>query len=87
MDKWGYNYLIGQKTLCEKEKLLVTNNFFFSHNVFKSCLLLIRQNEYDWSKGLKLRAYELFEDSDADLSSLQKKPTCTIYMFSSLSGF
>ena len=31
---------------------LVTSNFFFSHNVFKSCLLLIRQNEYLWSKGL-----------------------------------
>ena len=27
-------------------------NFFFSHNVFKSCLLLMRQNEYLWSKRL-----------------------------------
>ena len=52
MDKWGYNYPIEQKTLCEKKKLLVTSNFFFSHNVFKSCLLLMRQNEYLWSKGL-----------------------------------
>ena len=25
------------------------------------------QNEYVWSKGLKLKAYKLFEDSDADL--------------------
>ena len=48
----GYNYLIELKTLLEKEKLLVTSNFFFSHNVFKSCLLLMRQNEYLWSKGL-----------------------------------
>ena len=30
------------------------SNFSFSHNVFKSCLLLIRQNEYLWSKGLKI---------------------------------
>ena len=44
--------LIEWKTLCEKEKLLVTSNFFFSHNVYKSCLLLMHQNEYLWSKGL-----------------------------------
>ena len=31
----------GLKTLWEKEKLLVTSNLFFSHNVFKSCLLLM----------------------------------------------
>ena len=49
----GYNDLIEQKTLLEKEKLLVTSNFFFSHNVFKSCLLLMRQNDYLWSKGLR----------------------------------
>ena len=36
----------------EKEKLLVTSNFSFSHNVFKRYLLLISQNEYLWSKGL-----------------------------------
>ena len=52
MDKWGYSYLIELKTLREKEKLLVTSNFSFSNNVFKSCLLLMRQNEYLWSKGL-----------------------------------
>ena len=54
MDKWGYNHLIEQKTLREKEKLLVTSNFSFSHNVFKSCLLLMRQTQYLWSKGLKI---------------------------------
>ena len=32
--------------------MLVTSNFFFSHKVFKSCLLLMRQNEYIWSEGL-----------------------------------
>ena len=36
MDKWG----------------TITSNIFFSHNVFKSCLLLMYQNEYLWSKGL-----------------------------------
>ena len=35
-----------------KEELLVTSNFSFSHNVCKSCLLLMRQNKSLWSKGL-----------------------------------
>ena len=30
---------------------LVVSNFSFSHNVFKICLLLMRENEYLWSKG------------------------------------
>ena len=50
----GYNYLIEKKTLWEKKKLLVTSNFFFSYNVFKSFLLLMRQNEYLWNKGFSL---------------------------------
>ena len=54
MDKWGHYYLIEKKTLWEKEKLLVTSNFSFFHNVFKSSLLLMRQNEYLWSKGLNV---------------------------------
>ena len=33
---------------------LVTSNFSFSHNGFKCCLLLMRQNGYLWSKGLNL---------------------------------
>ena len=47
-----------------KEKLLITSNFFFSNNVFKSCLLLMCQNEFLWSKGLKssLKWKEFFED-------------------------
>ena len=45
-------YLIEWKTWWEKEKLFVTSNFSFCHNVFKSCLLLMHQNEYIWSKGL-----------------------------------
>ena len=38
--------------LWEKEKLLITGNFSFSCNVFRSCLLLMLQNEYPWSKCL-----------------------------------
>ena len=36
------------------KELLLMSNFFFSLNVFKSCLLLMFQNEYLWSKGLTL---------------------------------
>ena len=53
MDKWEYSYLIELKTLWKLEKLLITSNFSFFHNVFKSCLLLMHQNEYLWSKGLR----------------------------------
>ena len=53
MDKWVYNYLIELKALREKKKPLVTSNFSFSNNVFKSCLLLMRQNEYLWSTRIK----------------------------------
>ena len=34
-DGYGESYPNGQKTLWEKEKLLVTSNFSFSHSVFK----------------------------------------------------
>ena len=37
---------------CFNKQLLVRSNFSFSHDVFKSCLLLMHQNEYLWSKGL-----------------------------------
>ena len=52
IDKWGYNSLIEYKILWEKKKLPVMSNFFFFQNVFKSCLLLMHQNEFLWSKGL-----------------------------------
>ena len=35
---------IGKKTLWEKEKLLVTSNFSFSHNVFHIYISLVHQN-------------------------------------------
>ena len=47
-------HLIELNTWWEKEKLLLTSNFSFSHNVFKGCLFLMCQNEYLSSKGLTL---------------------------------
>ena len=45
--------LNGLKTLCEKEKLLVTSNFSFSHGVFKRLVLLTHENQGLFGKGLK----------------------------------
>ena len=42
----------GQKTLREKEKLLVTNNFSFFHSVFKRLILQTRKNQGLSGKGL-----------------------------------
>ena len=42
---------LSRKHCGKRAKLLVTSNFFFSHYVFKSCLLLMCSNEYPWSKG------------------------------------
>ena len=43
---------MGWKTLGEKEKLLVTSNFCFSHNIFHSYISLVRQNELFCTNGL-----------------------------------
>ena len=40
------------KTLWEKEKLLVTSNFSFSHSVFKRLVLQTRKNQGLFGKGL-----------------------------------
>ena len=45
--------LNGLKTLCEKEKLLVTSNFSFSHSVFKRLVLQTPENLGLVGKGLK----------------------------------
>ena len=42
-----------QKTLWEKEKLLVTSNFSFSSSVFKRLVLQTRKNQGLFGKGLK----------------------------------
>ena len=39
------------ENIAGKEEI-ARNNFFFSRYVFRSCLLLMRKNEYLWSKGL-----------------------------------
>ena len=48
------SFLKGQKTLWEKEKLLVTSNFSFSHRVFKRLELQTRKNQGLFRKGLNL---------------------------------
>ena len=54
MMKMAESYLNGQKTLWEKEKLLVTSNFSFSHSVFKRLELQTRKNQGLFGKGLIL---------------------------------
>ena len=41
------------KALWEKEKLLVTSNFFFSHSVFKRLVWQTRKNQGLFGKGLR----------------------------------
>ena len=43
----------GEKTPLEKEKLLVTSNFSFSHSVFKRPGLKTHKNQDLFGKGLK----------------------------------
>ena len=40
------------ENVLKREIALYGQFLLFSHNVFESCLLLMRQNEYLWSKGL-----------------------------------
>ena len=42
--KWKHDYWIELKTLRQKELLVITSNFSFSHNVFKSHMLKMHQN-------------------------------------------
>ena len=44
--------LMGQKTLREKEKLLIMSNFFFSHSVFKTLVLQTCRNQGLFGNGL-----------------------------------
>ena len=51
-----------------------------SYNIFKSCLVLIRQNEYLWSKGLVLaRADDLGSDFHSMLSNRDHQSSFHIY--------
>ena len=47
------------KTLWEKEKLLVTSNFSFSHGVFKRLVLQTHKNQGLFGKGLKIHNYAI----------------------------
>ena len=51
MDKWGYSYLIELITLWEKGEIARYKQFHVVPQCFQK--LLMRQNEYLWSKGLK----------------------------------
>ena len=42
----------GEKTLWEKEKLLIMSNFSFSHSVFKRLGMQTRKNQGLFGKGL-----------------------------------
>ena len=48
----------GYKTLREKEKLLVTSNFSFSHSVYKRLVLQTLKNQGLFGKGLRFYKYE-----------------------------
>ena len=75
----GYNCLIEQKTLWEKKKMLFMSIFFFSHNVFKSCLLLMHQNEYLLNKRLKFRREVSVTDKIKSVENILSKGERTVY--------
>ena len=66
---------LSRKLCGKKEKLLVTSNFSFFHNVFKSCQLLMRQNEYLWNKGLK------HWERNMSLQALCRKAIYSIFLY------
>ena len=70
--KMAENYLNGQKTLWEKEKLLVTSNFSFSHGVFKRLELQTRKNQGLFGKGLTV-----YSDSEKKKNHLFSERCCT----------
>ena len=50
--KMAESFPEGEKTLREKEKLLVASNFSFSRSVFKRLILQTRKNQGLFGKGL-----------------------------------
>ena len=63
LSDWVEN-IVGKGEIARYEQFLI----FLQ--CFQKLSLLIRQNQYLRSKGLKLKAYKLLGDSDADLSWL-----------------
>ena len=53
----------GQKTLWEKEKLLLTSNFSFSHRVFERHVLQTRKNKGLFGKGFEFLTGYALKDS------------------------
>ena len=69
------SYPNGLKTLWEKEKLLVTSNFSFSHSVFKRLVSQGRQKVSLCGNGLKrIRIYPLPHHPDLITTLLWKVP-------------
>ena len=56
-----------KKTMWEKEKLLITSNFSFSHSVFKRLILQTHKTQSLFGKGLTL----LLKDKILDQSNLE----------------
>ena len=52
------SFLKGEKTLWEKEKLLVGSNFSFSHSVFKRLVWETSKNQGLFGKGLRKNTFE-----------------------------
>ena len=69
--KMAESSLNGQKTLWEKEKLVVTSNFSFSHSVFKRPILQTRKNQGLFGKRSS-RKYCLINGLDCMLNPYSK---------------
>ena len=63
----------------EKEKLLVTSNFSFSHSVFKRLVLQTRKNQGLFGKGLMTMLERAFEN----IMGMEKMLIASIFSFSS----
>ena len=63
LSDWVYN-IVGKGEIA-----FTSNNFSFFHNVFKSCLLFMCQNEYLWSK--ELNEWKTISEKNADNGGYQ----------------
>ena len=61
LDENGKKFSKRVKTLWEKEKLLSTSNFSFSHSVFKRLVLQIGKNQGSCGKGLNFFLHVFYE--------------------------
>ena len=61
--KWKISTIWGRKHFERKEKLLVTSNFSFSHNVFHSYISLVHQNSVLCGNGLNVHVIHIFPGS------------------------